>query len=458
MKSFKYIIKRILIGTGIALLLGLIRGTLFANVYAKEMSSLWLPYNNNVAVVTNLDETVTFDTDSGKWANWGYGILRFNFTVIKVSGSATAPLVVPNNVTVNNYVCDIDTTSFGNSTFTGSTYSVSCPVIMGSSGLGRLYMGFTGNQQNEQSTYRITLGGMFTFEQIDTSTYDPSSTNSAINNQTTNITNNQNSNTQSIISNNNTNTQSIINNQNNNTQQEIESQKVCIDYGINYGIFNGNLTASGTVGPGNFKTSDFISISSSSTITVLESRSTNPRICFYNSDKGLISCSSASSVNEVISIPNNTFYFRYTVDPTSLKPIYHICKNGNQALADSQQEINNTLNNDDVTGASGTAESFFDDFQSDAHGLSGIITAPLRLIQSLSTSSCSSLTIPLPFVNTNASLPCMSTIYSTYFPTFLSLYQLITTGLIGYWVLIKIFGHVKGMQDPKDDRIEVLDL
>lgn len=123
----------------------------------------------------------------------------------------------------------------------------------------------------------------------------------------------------------------------------------------------------------------------------------------------------------------------------------------------SIDNVNNSINNDNVSSDTGTG--FFDDFQVDNHnGISGIVTAPLRLINSLSSSSCSSLSLPLPFVSQNAVLPCMSGIYQQHFSSFLSIYRIITTGLIGYWVLIKLFGHIKGMQSPNDDRIEVFDL
>ena len=121
-------------------------------------------------------------------------------------------------------------------------------------------------------------------------------------------------------------------------------------------------------------------------------------------------------------------------------------------------DLNDNIMSDDVDDAEDDAEDFFNDFSQNTHGLTGIITAPLRLINSLSSSSCSSLTFPLPFVSQNVVLPCMSTIYTTYFPTFLSIYQLITTGIIAYWVCLNLFRVVKNLQDPDSHRIEVLDL
>lgn len=156
-----------------------------------------------------------------------------------------------------------------------------------------------------------------------------------------------------------------------------------------------------------------------------------------------------------------TFYrFDDNVENSINNQTNNIINNQNQNsqnIVNSQKEIKDTLNNDNVT--SDTGKGFFDDFQVDSHGgISGIVTAPLRLINSLSSSSCSALSLPLPFVSQNATLPCMSGIYQEHFSTFLSIYRIITTGIIGYWVLIKLFGHIKGMQSPNDDRIEVFDL
>ena len=73
-----------------------------------------------------------------------------------------------------------------------------------------------------------------------------------------------------------------------------------------------------------------------------------------------------------------------------------ICVNKLDEQNKSIQEVNNTLNNDDVP--TGTGTDFFNDFSVNNHGLSGIITSPIRLINSLSSSTCSPLIIPLPLV------------------------------------------------------------
>lgn len=175
--------------------------------------------------------------------------------------------------------------------------------------------------------------------------------------------------------------------------------------------------------------------------------------------------SSVSSTLNINILTTSTVNAANTLGITDVVFIYNSSNTQNAILEQEQQQTqeaqktNEMLEDDDTTEAQDTGSSFFNDFSSTDHGgLSGIITSPLRLINSLASTSCSSLSFPLPFVNQNVSLPCMSTIYQTHFPTFLSIYQLITTGLIGYWVLIKIFGHIRGFKDPEKDKVEVLEL
>lgn len=122
------------------------------------------------------------------------------------------------------------------------------------------------------------------------------------------------------------------------------------------------------------------------------------------------------------------------------------------------KKTNDAINSSDTSESESEASGFFNDFESNSHGLSGIISSPLRLIESLASEECSPLTFPLPFVDENVSLNCMSSIYSTYFGSFFTLYQLITTGLISYWILIRLFSKVKDFQNPNSDKVEVFDL
>lgn len=125
---------------------------------------------------------------------------------------------------------------------------------------------------------------------------------------------------------------------------------------------------------------------------------------------------------------------------------------------EEQKKTNDTLKDNNIQGAQDSAGGFFNDFTTDTHGLTAIITAPLSLISKITSSSCSPLVLPLPFVDKDLTLPCMGSIYSQYFGSFLSIYQVITFGIIAYWVCVRIFNLVKDFKNPDHDEIEVLDL
>lgn len=122
------------------------------------------------------------------------------------------------------------------------------------------------------------------------------------------------------------------------------------------------------------------------------------------------------------------------------------------------EDIDGTLKDDNTQQAQDSAGGFFNDFTTDTHGLTAIITAPLSLISKITSASCSPLVIPLPYVDKDLTLPCMGAIYSQYFGSFLSIYQIITFGIIAYWVCVRIFNLVKDFKNPDHDEIEVLDL
>lgn len=121
-------------------------------------------------------------------------------------------------------------------------------------------------------------------------------------------------------------------------------------------------------------------------------------------------------------------------------------------------DLNDNITSSDTTESQTQANSFFENFQTDTYGLSDIITMPLTLIKSLTNSTCVSLDLNVPFVDKTLSLPCMSSIYSKYFGSFFTLYQLVTFGFVAYWVAVRVFNLVKDFKNPDHDEIEVLDL
>ena len=143
-----------------------------------------------------------------------------------------------------------------------------------------------------------------------------------------------------------------------------------------------------------------------------------------------------------------------------------VCKNKIDDVGDKVQEstnaingLNDSINDDNSSGATSEASSFFGNFNTNTFGLTSIITAPLNLIQSLTSKTCTPLHLPLPYLNNKyLDLPCMSTLYSEYFGNFYTLYQTITYGIIAYWVCVRIFNLVKDFKNPEHDEIEVVDL
>lgn len=276
------------------------------------------------------------------------------------------------------------------------------------------------------------------------------STNAVITEQTIDLINNSNENTQEIINNINQANQNLLNGleQQNQVCKDIDKNNIEIDN--KYLDSNGNLQPSN-----NYGITSYIKINEKTKINVITSlNSESAKMCFYNVNKELIQCNAISNslVGTQITIPTNSSYFRSSIQKVQNKPTFKICKNGDQA-------VNDTLNNSDVSESSNQANSYFNNFNNNSHGLSSIITAPLNAINSLTNSSCTPLVLPLPYMeNNNITLPCMRPIYEEHFGGFMTLYDTITFGIVSYWIITKIFALVKGFKNPDDDKIEVVDL
>lgn len=154
----------------------------------------------------------------------------------------------------------------------------------------------------------------------------------------------------------------------------------------------------------------------------------------------------ASSVNQVQTSVNAL--------KTEVQSMSEEQKQTNEKLDD----LNDTLNNSDVSDAQGSANDFFDNFDTNDYGLSDIISMPLQFINKISSAKCSPIVVPLPFVDTNLTLPCMYDIYQKYFGSILSIYQTVTFGMIAYFICCDIFRMVKNFKDPDKDNVEVMDL
>lgn len=174
---------------------------------------------------------------------------------------------------------------------------------------------------------------------------------------------------------------------------------------------------------------------------------TNSSLNSAIANSGLATASSVSSVQ------NSVNQVQQEVQGTT-----NAIDNQTQQQQANHEETMDTITDSNTSESTNSASSFFSNFNTNTHGLTGIITAPLTAIQSLSSKTCSPLVLPLPFVNENLTLPCMRTIYDSYFGDFMRIYDIITLGIISYWVMVRIFAMVKDFKNPEHDEIEVVDL
>lgn len=282
------------------------------------------------------------------------------------------------------------------------------------------------------------------------------------------VIDNATNNTNNIINNNNSNTEIIINSNKATAEEIIKFNQTC-NYNIlknkNWENYNNNKTI--------LITKDYIEIKNNITYNFNANNEFFYVIYQYDENKNSLDGILLNKSNATIIFNNtNIKYIKVSLRKTDwstisindiddIKPFMgseDICINKLDEQTNAVNNLNDSLNNSDSSGATSEASEFFSGFTTDTFGLTSIITAPLNLIGSITSSTCTPLGLPLPYVNKTLELPCMSSIYSQYFGSFFTLYQTITFGVIAYWVCVRIFNLVKDFKNPDHDEIEVLDL
>ena len=120
--------------------------------------------------------------------------------------------------------------------------------------------------------------------------------------------------------------------------------------------------------------------------------------------------------------------------------------------------ISDNLNDSSIDSSSANNLTNNSAFQ-DNNGLDNIIKAPLNFIQSLTNTSCSPISLTIPFMNANVSLPCMSTIYTKALGTQLvNTISLVINGIVLYRFCLVILRIVHNAKNPNKDELEVLEL
>ena len=132
--------------------------------------------------------------------------------------------------------------------------------------------------------------------------------------------------------------------------------------------------------------------------------------------------------------------------------------NNISSVNNNTNDIKDSLNDSSIDSSSANDLTNNSAFQ-DSNGLDAIIKAPLNFIQSLTSSTCSSISLTIPYINADVILPCMSTIYNKALgQQLVNLIALVINGVVLYRYCLKILQIVKDAKNPNKDGLEVLDL
>lgn len=137
-------------------------------------------------------------------------------------------------------------------------------------------------------------------------------------------------------------------------------------------------------------------------------------------------------------------------------------------------DMNDTINNSDTTGANSQANNFFSNFSTESNGhLTQVVTAPLTLLSSL-TATCEPITLPFNFDNMNnslgssipdknVSLPCGTTLFwennslGNKVTNFRSFWNILIGGPIIYGLLVLCMQSFNNALDPINDELLYLE-
>lgn len=135
-------------------------------------------------------------------------------------------------------------------------------------------------------------------------------------------------------------------------------------------------------------------------------------------------------------------------------------KQNTDIINSNVNDIKDNLNSSDVSGANSDLNNFTDnELFKDSTGILAIIQAPINMLNSITSSTCSPLSLPIPYMNFNIDIPCLSTVFSKHLSKeLLTLLKLAINGLIIYKVLCSLVMDIHSYKDPDSDRLEVLDL
>ena len=264
------------------------------------------------------------------------------------------------------------------------------------------------------------------------------------------------------------NTQNIINNQNSNTQDIIDSNKTCSTYEYtnqqNVGEDKTVLTATGsTESASNYvwSLSKYFQVVKGEVITFYNvydyttgAQAPYQRYCLYDDNKNLISCGSYNSLTPTNITISQNGYIRYNMryyNPPTVKTIFKTtrCINKSDATTGAINDLNDSImdssspNTDSLSGMAGWLP---------AGPVDSILNLPLTFLNTLNSnlgSTCSSVSVPIPFVNQSFELPCFSEYMTEHLSSFNILWTLIG-GIVSVYIL---YNYLLGLYKWVDDTL-----
>lgn len=160
------------------------------------------------------------------------------------------------------------------------------------------------------------------------------------------------------------------------------------------------------------------------------------------------------------------FYINFkTIKPTNfllaISRAFRLYSSSTQEQIDAINNANNSINdvkdsinNSNVDESSSTAGGFFDNFSDNDHGLSSIITSPLRAINAMLSNQC--VAPGATYKGQSFSLPCGSMLWDrpggNDFKNFINIFY---GGFLAYYVIRRLFLDIEKLKNPNNDKVEV---
>lgn len=98
-------------------------------------------------------------------------------------------------------------------------------------------------------------------------------------------------------------------------------------------------------------------------------------------------------------------------------------------------------------------------YQNNLNAYFDLLTIPFQWLRGLSRDKCSSISLPLPFVNSSITLQCLSSKFKSVLGNnFYNIIFYIITGLLAYRITIHNIDTLTDILNPSDDKLEVVEL